>query len=157
MDGAIEKLYKESISARSSLVEQLAEIDDVLMELFLEENGDHLKVPPLIIKDAIRRQTLTGKICPVLLGAAFRNIGIQPLMDAVVDYLPSPLDCRAPIAKSKKKGSVPIPLTDPRMFALAFKVIQDTNRGPLVFVRVYSGRFFLKIIVVDFFNRIDGG
>ncbi len=109
---------------------------------------------------AIRRQTLAGTILPVLCGSAAKNVGVQPLLDAIADFLPSPVDKpdvvgnvasstkSAPTKASPKKDAeadqssgkeVSISLTDKRTTALAFKVVHDKRRGPTTFVRVYSG------------------
>ncbi|KAI5796085.1 P-loop containing nucleoside triphosphate hydrolase protein [Pyronema domesticum] len=134
------ELYKEAGVAQEALVELLSEHDDVLVEQFLEL-GDASLIPPEEIKKSLRKLTLTGdgKIIPVLCGASFRNIGVQPLLDAVIDYLPSPLD-RPPAEVSYALGQrATLEIDTPRTCALAFKVVNDPKKGPMVFVRVYSG------------------
>jgi elongation factor G len=132
------------------MIEQICEIDDPLLEHFLEVDMNADKIDSIRLRDALRRGCVSGKCIPVLAGASFRNIGVQTLMDAVVDYLPSPMDrpdTTGYITATSSGGKVvseklkkeSIALTDSRMFCLAFKIIHDKNRGPLVFVRVYSG------------------
>ncbi|RIA95669.1 P-loop containing nucleoside triphosphate hydrolase protein [Glomus cerebriforme] len=136
----ISELFEEAIKGRSSLIEALSEIDDQLLEIFLM-NEDPMKVSVEEIKEALRRVTLNGKAVPVFCGASFKNVGVQPLMDAVIDYLPSPLDRPAPLATLSDKNLIEIPLKEKeKLCALAFKVIHDHKRGPMIFVRVYSGK-----------------
>jgi elongation factor G len=120
----------------------LAEHDEELVEVFLDV-GDHHGLSADILKRALRKQTIKKEgqdIVPVLCGASFRNVGVQPLMDAVIDYLPSPLDrpeTEVSYDHGKVKGTLQI--NDDRLCALAFKVVNDPKRGAMVFVRVYSG------------------
>ncbi|NBT20091.1 MAG: elongation factor G [Proteobacteria bacterium] len=125
-------------AARERLVEVVSETDDALTEKFLE--GGEIGVDELIA--ALRRATLAGTLVPVLCGAALKNKGVQPLLDAIVTYLPSPLDIPPMV------GTVPgttEPLTrhadDSEPFsALAFKIVTDPFAGKLTYFRVYSGR-----------------
>ncbi|CAG8472898.1 13549_t:CDS:10 [Ambispora leptoticha] len=132
-------LYKESMKGRICLVEALSELDDQILDIFLASE-EHMKVSADDIRQALRRVTLSGKAVPVFCGASLRNIGVQPLMDAIVDYLPSPLDRPAPLANLGEEGAAQITLRekDP-LCALAFKVVHDQRRGAMVFIRVYSG------------------
>jgi elongation factor G len=133
-------LYTEAVAAQEALVELLSEHDEDLVELFLEL-GEHNLIPATALKASLRKLTLTGtgRIIPVLCGASFRNIGVQPLLDAVIDYLPSPLD-RPPIDITYGVGQRGVlDLDTNRTCALAFKVVNDPKRGAMVFVRVYSG------------------
>ena len=120
------------------LIETLAEADDAIMEKFLE--GQAPTEAELIA--GIRRATIAGKLTPVLTGSAFKNKGVQPMLDAVVRYLPSPLDIEA--IKGFKPGdeSVEIPrkpdVNEP-FAALAFKIMSDPHLGKLTYIRVYSG------------------
>ncbi|HBT20985.1 MAG TPA: elongation factor G [Peptococcaceae bacterium] len=122
---------------RERLIESVAEHDEILLEKYL--NNEEITVEDL--KRGIRRATLTTSIVPVLCGSSFRNKGVQPLLDAVVDYLPSPLDV-PPV-----KGINPItseeverkPSDDEPFAALAFKIMSDPYVGSLTFFRVYSG------------------
>lgn len=134
--------YEEAVRGRTALVETLAELDEEIVDVFFEQaDGDHMQVPAQAIKDALRRVTLANKAVPVLCGAAFKNIGVQPLLDAVIDYLPSPLDRPAAIATINNNKTQLIPLKESaNLCALAFKVTHDPRRGPLVYVKVYSGK-----------------
>ncbi|RUP39282.1 elongation factor G [Jimgerdemannia flammicorona] len=133
-------LYREAVRGRTALVEALAELDDAIVEVFLAAE-DHMQVPAEEVKQALRRVTVGGKGVPVICGAAFRNVGVQPVLDAVVDYLPSPLDRPAAIATLAGGKNVPVLLKENgKLCALAFKVTHDAKRGPLVYVRIYSGR-----------------
>jgi elongation factor G len=122
---------------RSDLVDALAELDDGLLSAVLEDRDPD--VPTL--RSALRQGTLAGKLVPVLCGAALRNIGIQPLLDAVVDYLPSPLDLPPVAGRDPRTGESVERAPDPDAppCALAFKLHADAH-GDLTFVRVYSGR-----------------
>ena len=123
---------------RQTLIERLAEHDDQIMAAYLE--GNHLTAAELRL--AVRRATLATKGVPILCGSALRNRGIQPLLDAIVDYLPSPLDMPPVRAvDTKKRIEVSRPAKDEAPFsALAFKVVSDPFVGRLVYLRVYSGR-----------------
>ncbi|KAI8914870.1 P-loop containing nucleoside triphosphate hydrolase protein [Powellomyces hirtus] len=134
-----DSLYTEVHAAREALVEALSDIDEKIVDAFIECDGDHLKLPAAELRNALRRVTLSGKGIPVFCGASFKNIGVQPVLDAVVDYLPSPADRPAPHAVGPNGTEVPCLLSDKNVCALAFKITQDAKRGPLVFVRVYSG------------------
>ncbi|KAK9458874.1 P-loop containing nucleoside triphosphate hydrolase protein [Lipomyces oligophaga] len=143
----------EATKARTALVETLADLDDEMVEKFLEADGDHMGISSCDIKAALRRCTLSNSAVPVLCGASFRNIGVQPLLDAVVDYLPSPLDRPEATLSSmeslSKKPADQLTVQEANIgCALAFKVIHDTRTGKvLVFVRVYSG-------VLDSFSKL---
>ena len=121
--------------ARAELVEKVADLDEGVMEAFLE-NGD-LTADELV--PAIRRQTVAGRFVPVLCGTAFRDKGVQPLLDAVCAYLPSPLD-RPPVVGTdlKTEAKVERKTDDPLLTSLIFKITTDPF-GKLFFVRVYSG------------------
>ncbi|KAJ1652913.1 Ribosome-releasing factor 2, mitochondrial, partial [Dispira simplex] len=134
-------IQQEAQEARSGLVEALCDLDDDLMESFLEI-ADPMALPLVQIQAAIRRQTLAGTVVPVLCGASYRHIGVQPLLDAVVEYLPSPLDVPRPqtVVGPEASTATAVPLSDrTTLCALAFKVLYDPRRGPMVFIRVYSG------------------
>ena len=121
---------------RQKLLEALAAFDDDLMMLVLE--GE--EVPVDMIKNAIRKAVLTGEFFPVFCGSAYKNKGIQLLLDGVVDYLPSPLDI--PVAKGEDLNGNPVecPASDDQpLAALAFKIATDPFIGRLAYVRVYSG------------------
>ncbi len=124
-------------AAYNDLVEQISNLDDEVAEVVLEEKP----VTPEILKAGIRRQTIANKFVPVVGGSAFKNKGVQYLVDAVVDYLPSPLDI--PPAKGMNPDShepMDAPTDDNGKFcSLAFKLWSDPFVGKLVFFRVYSG------------------
>jgi elongation factor G len=120
------------------LIETLAEADDEIMELYLE--GSEPTVEQII--PAIRRTTLAAKLTPVLCGTAFKNKGVQPLLDAVLRYLPSPLDVEAIEGHDYRDETKVItrkPSEDEPFAGLAFKIMSDPHLGKLTFVRVYSG------------------
>jgi len=122
---------------REKMVEELSSHDDVLMEKYL--GGEEISVDE--IRAAIRQSTIDIKICPVICGSAFKNKGVQNLLDAVVDYMPAPTDI--PPIKGVKEGSdeeVERKSSDDQPFsALAFKIMTDPYVGQLCFFRVYSG------------------
>jgi elongation factor G len=123
---------------RQALVETVAEADDALMEKYLE--GEELTVEEL--KAGIRTLTIAGKINPVICGTAFKNKGVQPMLDAVVDYLPSPLDVPPMIGHKPNDEEVEIirkPDAKEPFSALAFKIAVHPFFGKLTYVRVYSG------------------
>ncbi|MBI4334469.1 MAG: elongation factor G [Chloroflexi bacterium] len=132
---------------REMLVERLAENDDQFMLAYLGDKAIELDE----IKRAIRRATLAGKVVPVLCGSALKNKGVQPLLDAVVAYLPSPLDKPAVDGVSPKSGlKISRPPEDDAPFsALAFKVVTDPFMGRLVYFRVYSGKVKVGDAVVN--------
>ncbi|MFN8846765.1 MAG: elongation factor G, partial [Bdellovibrionales bacterium] len=123
---------------RTKVIEKIVELDDVLFEKYL--NGEQVSSAEL--KSALRKGTLSLKVFPVLCGAAFKNKGVQPLMDAVVDYLPSPIDIPAIKGthpeKAEKELECPTEFEAP-VAALAFKIANDPFAGTLTYIRVYSG------------------
>src|SRR5919106_1241842 len=133
------ELAEQAQEYHHQLIDAIAEHDDELTEAYLT---DEESVTPDMLRRALRKATLTIAVTPVLLGSAFKNKGIQPLLDAVVDYLPSPIDVP------------PVPGLDPRteheltrhahadepFSALAFKVMSDPYVGKLTYIRVYSGK-----------------
>ncbi|ORY10757.1 mitochondrial translation elongation factor-like protein G [Clohesyomyces aquaticus] len=153
----------EMKKARIALVELLSEHDDAMVELFLEHGEDHLAIPGPQIIQSLRKTVLKTPqtVIPVFAGASFRNIGVQPLLDAVIDYLPSPLETPGPeislggksgdlsqLLMGNSKDLIPAPtgkgqksldVKNLQACALAFKVVNDPKRGILVYVRVYSG------------------
>ena len=134
-----EDLVGRAEELRAELIETVAEADDELMEKYLE--GEELSVAEL--KRGIRKLTVAGEAFPVLAGSAFKNKGVQPMLDAVLDYLPSPLD--VPDVEGHAPGKEDVVVTrsadEKEPFsALAFKVATHPFYGKLVYVRVYSGR-----------------
>ncbi|HJU12507.1 MAG TPA: elongation factor G [Candidatus Binataceae bacterium] len=129
-------LQAEASVAHDKLIEALADHNDRIMELYLEG-----KTPePELIRTAVREATLKLEVVPVLLGSAFRNKGVQPMLDAVVNYLPSPLDLPPVIGKNGEKVEERWPRDDAPLAALAFKIMTDPYIGTLTFLRIYSGR-----------------
>lgn len=161
-------LAREVRKARTALVEALSEHDESMVEAFLDADEDHLAVTPAQILASLRRLLVDGdgKLIPVLAGASFRNIGVQPVLDAVNDLLPSPRErpdaeislgdsrghltslLQGSMSVSKSLKSKPgatsnavVPAMNKylRGCALAFKVVNDARKGMLVYIRVYSG------------------
>jgi elongation factor G len=131
-----EALREQAASYRDKLVEALADHDDKIMELYLEGKSPE----PDMVRAAVRAATLKIEVIPVLIGSAFRNKGVQPMLDAVVDYLPSPFDLPPVIGKNGDKEEERWPRDDAPLAALAFKIMTDPYIGTLTFVRIYSGR-----------------
>ena len=137
--GAIpEELAEQAHEYHHQLIDAISHFDDEVLEAYIEDEGS---VTSDQIKRALRAATLTDEITPVLLGSAFKNKGVQPLLDAVIDYLPSPLDV-PPIQginpKTEEVTERPASLDAP-FSALAFKVMSDPFVGKLTYFRVYSG------------------
>ena len=130
------EMEEEACLHRSKLIESIAELDDQLTEKYL--NAEEISESEM--KAALRRATTSMKAVPVLCGAALRNQGIQPLLDAIVDYLPSPLDIPPMEGTNPATGEKEIRMAkDEESFAaLAFKVMMDEGRK-LVYIRIYSG------------------
>ena len=131
-------LAEKAKQARHELLETLADCDDAVMEKYLE--GAELTEEEIIA--GIRRATLADKATPVLTGSAFKNKGVQPMLDAVNRYLPSPLDVKAIVGHKQGDPTVEIerqPKNDEPFSALAFKIMRDPHLGKLTFVRIYSG------------------
>jgi len=122
---------------REKMIEALAEVDDHLMEKYV--GGE--TITPAELKAAVRKGTIAMRLFPVLCGSAFKNKGVQALLDAVIDYLPSPIDI-PPVQGVNPDTKEPAerPASDDAPFsALAFKIMNDQHVGQLVFLRVYSG------------------
>ena len=131
-------LAEKAKKARHDLIETLAESDDAVMEKYLE--GAELTEEEIIA--GIRRATLADKATPVLTGSAFKNKGVQPMLDAVNRYLPSPLDIKAIVGHKQGDPATAIerqPNNNEPFSALAFKIMRDPHLGKLTFVRIYSG------------------
>lgn len=170
------ELYKMVASSRESMVETLGEFDDSIIESFFEHDENYMAIPAAVLQASINKMTINNNITPVFCGLSFRNIGVQPLMDGVVRYLPSPLQIELPevtssiskINKKKKKSqkkasttedAIPMKM-DPTKglvinnnhnltVALAFKVITHPARGVMTFFRVYSGQLASNSTVVN--------
>ena len=130
------ELADEAAHWRMHLVEKVSELDERLLEKYCADEP----VSEAEIRAAIRQATHAHRICPVLCGSAFKNKGVQRLLDAVVDYLPSPIDL-PPVSGQCLEGNPieRVPKDDGRLAALAFKVVADKHIGKLIYVRVYSG------------------
>lgn len=129
-------LIEESTAARVALIEKLADFDESVMEKFLNDQ----EITPGEIKSALRKATLALNLVPVLCGSAFKNKGIQPLLDAIAWYLPSPVDV-PPVVGTDKNGAPLIrkPERSEKFCGLVFKLQTDPYVGHLSFIRVYSG------------------
>ncbi len=127
----------EVAAARSKMIEQVVEHDDELMTMYLEGREPSIEQ----LKPVIRKATIAGKIFPVFCGSALRNKGVQPVLDAVVDYLPSPLDIPAVKGINPKTDEEIIceAKDDAPLAALVFKIVADPYVGRLAYFRVYSG------------------
>ncbi|HJY86322.1 MAG TPA: elongation factor G, partial [Candidatus Acidoferrales bacterium] len=128
------EFYREH---RDKVVEYIAEHDDVVLNKWVQEHA----LSPAELRASIRRSTIALKLVPVLAGAAFKNKGIQPLLDAIVDFLPSPVDV-PPVEGTSLDGTQPVlrRASDDQPFAaLAFKIMSDPFVGHLTYIRVYSG------------------
>ncbi len=124
--------------ARNNLIERIAEFNEEILELFLDDK----EISPEMLKEAAREATLKLLITPVFCGAAYKNKGVQLLLDAVVDYLPSPLDVGATIGMDiddEEKTHSRCPSEKAPFSALAFKLIHDPYVGQQTFIRIYSG------------------
>src|SRR5438067_1943469 len=133
------ELQEQAQEYHHQLIDSIAEFDDELTETYLM---DEESVTPEMIRRALRKGTLANKITPVLLGSAFKNKGVQPLLDAVVEYLPSPLDV-PPVHGIDPRTEHELsrrPANDEPFSALAFKVMSDPYVGKLTYFRVYSGK-----------------
>jgi elongation factor G len=138
------ELAEQAAAAREHLLEEVSHYDDELLEMILEEQ----EIPVEHLKRAIRKATLEIKLTPVLCGSSFKNKGVQPLLDAVIDYLPSPLDVPPVEGHEPAKGSangdeepaVRHASDDEPFSALAFKIMADPYVGKLTYFRIYSGR-----------------
>jgi elongation factor G len=130
-------LKEKAQAYHEKLVEAAAEADDKLLEKYL---GDHTLTKEEI-KAGLRKATVESKIVPVLCGSSFKNRGVQPLLDAIIDYLPSPLDKKAVVGLNPKTGAEDerLPADDQPFSSLAFKIMADPFVGRLTFFRVYSG------------------
>ena len=137
MDAIPDEFMEIAQEKRSELLDAAANYDDELMELILEDQ----EIPVDMLKAAIRKGVLANDLNPVLVGSAYKNKGVQELLDAVVDYLPSPLDVPAVEGTDPKTGETVQrhPSDDEPFAALAFKIATDPFVGKLTFFRVYSG------------------
>jgi len=132
------ELQKKAEAFHTALVETVAENDDEMLHKFLEGET----ISPAELRASLRRSTIALKVFPVVVGTAFKNKGIQPLLDAVVDYLPSPLDAGEVKGTNPDNGEIITrkPADSEPFSALAFKIMADPFVGQLTFIRVYSGQ-----------------
>src|SRR6202161_32609 len=132
------ELQKKAEAAHALLVETVAENDDAILHKFLEGEA----ISPAELRASLRKSTIELKLFPVVVGTAFKNKGIQPLLDAVVDYLPSPLDAGEVHGTNPDNGETITrhPADSEPFSALAFKIMADPFVGQLTFIRVYSGQ-----------------
>lgn len=132
-----DELKQEAADAREHMVALIAETDEALGEKYL--GGQDITTPELMA--ALRRATIGNKLVPVLCGSALKNKGVQPVLDAVVDYLPSPLDIPPVLGQVPNGGAGVREATENEaLSALAFKIVTDPYVGRLAYIRVYSGR-----------------
>jgi elongation factor G len=134
------ELVDQAQEARHALIELVADHDDHMMEAYLTDEDS---ITPELLQDSIRRAVLESKITAVLCGSAFKNKGVQPLLDAVISYLPSPLDVPAIIGFKPGDESVKIerhPADSDPFAALAYKIAADPHLGRLTYIRLYSGK-----------------
>jgi elongation factor G len=125
-----DEVQADARAARDRLIESAADLDEDIMARYLDGSAP---IPAEKLRAAIRRGTLAGSLVPVLCGAAFKNKGVQPLLDAVVEYLPSPAEVHAPEGVTRMADDEPFA-------ALAFKIMNDPYAGQLTYFRVYSGK-----------------
>ena len=132
------ELQKKAEAFHTQLVETVAENDDEMLHKFLEGET----ISPAELRSSLRKSTIALKLFPVVVGTAFKNKGVQPLLDAVVDYLPSPLDAGEVKGINPDNGEVITrkPADSEPFSALAFKIMADPFVGQLTFIRVYSGQ-----------------
>src|SRR5262249_14603329 len=129
------ELRKPVESARTELIARIADVDDEVAALYL--SNQH--VPSATMKAAIRRATIANRFVPVIAGSAYQHVGIQPLLDAIVDYLPSPMDTKSVTAHiDGDECSIDINSSAPSA-ALVFKVVHDEQGRRTVFIRNYTG------------------
>ncbi|XP_075222961.1 mitochondrial ribosome recycling factor 2 isoform X2 [Lycorma delicatula] len=123
-------LYDKTMTARAELVDRLTDLDDILADTVINlDSIDNIESKDL--NNAIRRVTLMQKAVPLICGSSYKNIGVQPLMDAIVNFLPSPLECsNQRLLSSCFKDN---------LSSKVFKIIHDKQRGPVTFLRIYSG------------------
>jgi len=132
-----EDLKKKASHYRHNLIEKLGEADDMIMDRYLHEQG----IYPNEVKEAVRRATISGKMIPVLCGASAKNKGVQPVLDAIVDFLPCPLDIPPikGINPDNDQEVVRQTSVDDSLCGLIFKIVSDPFVGRLAYARIYSG------------------
>jgi elongation factor G len=145
-----DSMYDKAAATRKLMIESIADVDDILMEKYLESDneGNDLTIQELIT--ALRRACLKGDIVPTICGASLRCKGVEPLLDSIITFLPSPKDRTNNIAVNKKTGEKKsISPDSDDLCALAFKVVHDPARGSLVYLRTYSGTLEVKQVLYN--------
>lgn len=140
------ELQKEAKKSRQELIERIAETDDRLFAKYV----DNQEISIDELKKALRKATIAYKLVPVYCGSSLRNKGVQPLLDAIIDYLPSPLDL-PPVAGINSQGTIEERKPDPEapFCALAFKIQLDPHIGKLIYIRIYSGTLSSSTYVLN--------
>ena len=148
-------LFEEALTRRTEMIEAIAEVDEPLMEIYLQQtSSDSATAPDISISEvlsAIRRACCAGQLLPVLCGASLKGKGIEPLLDCIAALLPSPFD-RPDIRLVHSENKDSIKFLSPRsgeLCCMCFKVVYDSKRGPLVYVRVFSGTLNAKQLVLN--------
>ena len=133
-----DSLIELALHSHEKLLESLSEFDDEILESLLEEKV----VEPEKVKQVLRKETLANKVVPVLCGSSLKNKGVQPLLDGIIDYLPSPMDL-PPVediqSEASSKENLRYPKVEEPFSSIAFKIANDPFAGQLTFIRVYSG------------------
>lgn len=175
IDESKPELYEMVQKSRESMIETLGEYDETIIDAFFEHDEDYMNVPVPVLIESIRNATISNYITPVFCGSSFKNIGVQPLMDGTVMFLPSPLRTNVPVVTSSNSKSlklknrkrqtvtkeldVPVAL-DPKKgliinnspnltVSLAFKVMTHATKGVMTFFRVYSGKLTTNTTVIN--------
>lgn len=145
VDTIPEELLAESRTARDNFLSDIAELSEAVAELYLEEQD----IPEELLKSEIRRLVVENKLCPVFAGSAKKNIGVQPLLDAVIDYLPSPADRPAyPAFKAKTYEEIEVHVNDSGFCGLVFKLIASGS-ADLLYLRSYSGKLKVNDTLIN--------
>ena len=140
-----EHLQSEADNARDMFLSDIAELSEEIEELYLDEQN----IPDELLRSEIRRLVINNKLCPVFVGSAKKNVGVQPLLNAVVDYLPSPADKPAyPALSPKSHESSMVNIDDPQFCGLVFKLIASGS-ADLLYMRTYSGTLKLNDTLVN--------
>jgi len=139
------ELLAESEAARDQFLSDVAELSEDIADLYLDER----EIPPDLLKSEIRRLVVENKLCPLFVGSAKKNIGVQPLLDAVIDYLPSPADRPAyPAFNAKNQEKVQVDINDSHFCGLVFKLIASGS-ADLLYLRSYSGKLRMNDTLVN--------
>ncbi len=140
-----EELLTESKAARENFLSDIAELSEDIAELYLEER----EIPKELLKSEIRRLVVENKLCPIFTGSAKKNIGVQPLLDAVIDYLPSPADRPIyPAFRAKNHEKMEVHINDSGFCGLIFKLIASGS-ADLLYLRSYSGKLKVNDTLIN--------